>query len=278
MAETIVVATDGSECAVAAEDLAVRLAAEHGWGILGLYAVDPRRMGGAYVTDLAGALGATFPGNFVTVVRQSLEARGEGVLDRLASACAEMSVPFQRRIAQGTAGEAACETARGAFLVALGRTGEAGPGARRLLGSTADTAARRSPAPVLVVPREARHPRRILVAFDGGPQAGLAITWAARLGRKSAQPVTVLSVHADAEEAARVAGVGCALVGAEGVAARPAHGHAEPAEEILAEVQTASHDLVIMGSSRHTAFRDWVLGGTAARVMHQSPVPVLLCR
>jgi nucleotide-binding universal stress UspA family protein len=36
--------------------------------------------------------------------------------------------------------------------------------------------------------------------------------------------------------------------------------------------------MVVMGSSRHTAFRDWVLGGTAARVMHESPVPVLLCR
>ncbi len=64
----------------------------------------------------------------------------------------------------------------------------------------------------------------------------------------------------------------------EGIAATAATGHGEPAEEILAEIRTAPHGLVIMGSSRHTAFRDWVLGGTAARVMHESPVPVLLCR
>lgn len=278
MVEPVLVATDGSECATAAEKAAVAMAADHGWPLVGLYVVDPRLLGGAYVTDLAGALGATFPGNFAAQVQRILEARAEAVLDCLASACAEAGVPFERRIGRGIPGDVACAAARGACLVVLGRTGEAGRWARRLLGSTAEAASRRSPVPVLVVAGESRSPRSILVAYDAGPQSGLALTWAARLAGKAGRPVTVFTVHPVGDEARRIAGVGCALLEADGIAARAACGHADPADEILAETRTAPHDLVVMGSSRHSAFMDWVLGGTAARVMHESPVPVLLCR
>jgi len=278
MDDSILVATDGSPAGMAAERLALALAAEHGWGILGLYVVDARRMGGAYLTDLAGALGATFPGNFAGRLGRVLEERGKVVLEGLAAACAEAQVPFEAWIRHGVAGDAVCRAARDAFLLVLGRSGEAGPWSRRLLGSTAEAASRRSPASVVVVPGECGQLRSLLVAYDGGPQSGLAITWAARLARRTARRVTVLAVDANVEEAKRIAGVGCALLEADGITAVAAHGRSEPAGEILAEAGTSAHDLVIMGSSRHTAFRDWMLGGTASRVMHESSVPVLLCR
>jgi nucleotide-binding universal stress UspA family protein len=207
-----------------------------------------------------------------------LEARGEAVLDRLAAACAEARVPFERRVGHGVPAEAACEAARDACAVALGRVGGARPWARRLLGSTADTAIRRSPVPVLVVPGPSRPPASLLVAYDGEAQAGLALTWAARLAKKGGRRVAVLAVHAGPGEASRIAGVGCAVLETEGISAAPATGRGDAAEAILAEIHTAAYGMVVMGSSRHTAFRDWVLGGTAARVMHESPVPVLLCR
>jgi len=239
MSDTVVVATDGSPCALEAERIAVRLAAEHGWSLLGLYVVDARRMGGAYLTDLAGALGATFRGNFAGRLARVLEERGKVVLEGLAAACAEAQVPFEARIGHGVAGEAVCRAAGDACLLVLGRTGEAGPWGRRLLGSTAEAASRRSPASVLVVPGESRQPRSLLVAYDGGPQSGLAITWAARLARGKGHPVTVLAVHPDGEEAGRIAGVGCALLEVDGLSAVAARGHADPAEEILAEASAA---------------------------------------
>ncbi len=278
MADTILVATDGSPWAVAAERMAVALAAEHGWRLLGLHVVDPRMLSAAYLADLGGATAAAFPPGFFARLEQALEARGEAVLDGLASACAEARVPFERRLGHGFVDEAVCAAARAACVVALGRLGAAGPWQRRILGSTAETASRRSPVPVLVMPGESPVPHRLLVAYDGGPQAGIALTWAARLARKGTHPVAVLAVHEDAEEARRIAGVGCALLETEGVAATAVHRHHDPAEEILAEATTGLHDVVIMGSSRHHIFRDWLLGGTASRVMHESPVPVLLCR
>lgn len=279
MADTILVATDGSSWAVAAERLAVALAAEHGWRILGLHVVDPRMLSAAYLADLGGSTAAAFPPGFVARFEGALEARGMAILDGLGAACGEVQVPFERRLEHGFVDEAVCEAARAACLVALGRLGAVGPWQRRILGSTAETASRRSPVPVLVVPGESPvPPHRLLVAYDGGPQAGLALTWAARLARKGTHPVTVLAVHEDAEEAQRIAGVGCALLEADGVTATAAHGRHDPAEEILGEATAARHDLVIMGSSRHNVFRNWLLGSTAGRVMHESPVPVLLCR
>jgi nucleotide-binding universal stress UspA family protein len=278
MDDSILVATDGSPCALAAEQIALSLAAEHGWGILGLHVVDVRRMGGAYLTDLAGAVGATSGGSLAGRLTGVLEERGKAVLETLAAACAEARIPFEARMRHGVPAVAVCQAAWDACLVVLGRLGDAGPWARRLLGSTVEAASRRSPASVLVVPGVSRRLRSLLVAYDGGPQSGLAIGWAARLARGKAARVTVLAVDPDVEEAKRIAGVGCALLDVEGIAATAAVGRGGPAEEILAEIGTSSHDLVILGSSRHTVFRDWVLGGTASRVMHESPVPVLLCR
>jgi nucleotide-binding universal stress UspA family protein len=278
MADLILVATDGSPCALASEDFALALAREHGWGIRGLYVVDPRYLGGAFVADLAGALGTTVPSNFTGRLREILEARGQAVLDRLGEASAQAHVPFERRMERGHPGGAVCEAASGTCLVALGRVGDTDSWARRLLGSTADLVARHAPVSVLVVPGPVEPPRSILVAYGGGPQSGLALLWAARLARPAALPVTVLTVQPDVEEARRIAAVGAALLETEGVVARVLAGTGHPAEKILAETHEARHGLLIVGSSRHSAFRSWLLGGTPARLMHESPVPVLLCR
>src|SRR5574341_1478363 len=101
MDDSILVATDGSPCAMAAEQIAVSLATDHGWRILGLYVVDARRMGGAYLTDLAGAVGATSGGSLAGRLTGVLEERGKAVLEALAAACAEARVPFEARMRHG---------------------------------------------------------------------------------------------------------------------------------------------------------------------------------
>ncbi|MCK4620820.1 MAG: universal stress protein [Desulfuromonadales bacterium] len=52
----------------------------------------------------------------------------------------------------------------------------------------------------------------------------------------------------------------------------------QPAEVILAEARTLSADLIVMGTHRHSAIGEALLGSTAHKVLHRSEIPVLLVR
>ncbi|PLX78264.1 MAG: hypothetical protein C0616_15155 [Desulfuromonas sp.] len=50
----------------------------------------------------------------------------------------------------------------------------------------------------------------------------------------------------------------------------------QPAEQILLGAEKAGADLIIVGSHRHSAIGDALLGHTASKVTHRSKIPVLL--
>lgn len=52
----------------------------------------------------------------------------------------------------------------------------------------------------------------------------------------------------------------------------------EPAETILCAVRKGEHDLIVMGSHGHSRLHRALLGSVSQRILHDSPVPVLLIR
>ncbi|SFK03057.1 Nucleotide-binding universal stress protein, UspA family [Desulfomicrobium apsheronum] len=52
----------------------------------------------------------------------------------------------------------------------------------------------------------------------------------------------------------------------------------DPAERLLAEIQTGNYDLVVMGAHGRGAFMDMLLGSVANKVVRLSSVPVLTVR
>jgi len=52
----------------------------------------------------------------------------------------------------------------------------------------------------------------------------------------------------------------------------------QPAEAILSTANSIKADLIVMGSHRHSALGDALLGGTANKVLHRSEAPVLLVK
>ena len=67
------------------------------------------------------------------------------------------SLPVEVRVVHGAAADRLLEAAVPAWLMVVGTNGR-GPGARRVLGSTSCAVVRRSPCPVMAVPREAHVP------------------------------------------------------------------------------------------------------------------------
>jgi len=140
--------------------------------------------------------------------------------------------------------------------------------------------------------------KRILVPLDGSESAEVAATLAADLARSSGGDVRLLQVHPVPEQ--RVSSFGRVVayvdqemerVAAEGrdylesVEARLAPvgtesivRFGEPAEEILVEAEAFNADLIVLTTGR----RGWLSrirgGGLGERLLHASPVPVVLVR
>ena len=140
--------------------------------------------------------------------------------------------------------------------------------------------------------------KRILVPLDGSESAEAAASLAADLARGSGGGVRLLQVHSVPEN--RVSDTGRVVayadqemerVAAEGrdylesVEARLAPVPAEsvvrfgkPAREILVEAEAFDADLIVLTADRRNWFARLTGGGVGERLLHASPVPVVLVR
>jgi nucleotide-binding universal stress UspA family protein len=135
--------------------------------------------------------------------------------------------------------------------------------------------------PALVVPtagpRRNGLGRRVLVAWDGSPQAARALGAALPLLR-SAESVHVASWSHRSPQAP------CSGLPIEGFLVR--HGvvaqvHARGpsprvGDELAALARTLEADLLVMGCYRHGRAREWILGGVTRSMLHAAAVPLLM--
>jgi nucleotide-binding universal stress UspA family protein len=134
--------------------------------------------------------------------------------------------------------------------------------------------------------------RDILVAYDGSAGAAGALDHAIELARDQHARLTLLSVARPLPGAAALAPTQPAaedpriLVEREqaeavqrippdiGVTTLVAYGN--PATCILQRAREGHHDLIVLGSRGHGRVHDALLGCVSRKVLHASPVPVLI--
>jgi nucleotide-binding universal stress UspA family protein len=143
--ETIVLATDGSDCARAAGEHALELAATYDATLHALYVVD--------ATDL----GLTTPSEVdVEEIRDSLRAAGQRAVDAVAETATDAGIDGVGEVRVGIPHEEILAYADevDAGLLVLGTHGRVGL-RRYLLGSVAERVVRLADSPVLTVHTEA---------------------------------------------------------------------------------------------------------------------------
>jgi nucleotide-binding universal stress UspA family protein len=184
---------------------------------------------------------------------------------------------------------------RGIDLVVMGTHGR--PLAERwLLGSVASEMARRSPVPVVLVPREAKpvhdDPLRLMVALDGSVTAESALE--AALGLASTVPcaITLFEVLPGAGPSPDektldwyrqpALGAGDYLermqqhLADRGIHVDAAYSAGEPGDEIELFAERGPFDAIAMGTRGLTGLPRLLWGSVAERVVRHAHVPVLL--
>ncbi len=136
-----------------------------------------------------------------------------------------------------------------------------------------------SPAPVVVVPESWRRGRSVVVAYDGSPQAARALRAFRESGLDRSLDMHVVSVHAEAKEAARCAERAIDFLRFHGIAAAP-HALAtrsSPAGAVLEKAQELDADVLVMGAYGRSGLKEFFLGSVTRTVLKESEMPVFLC-
>ena len=278
MIKNILVGIDGSEHARNAEDYAVWLSRNLQATLVGLHVVDIVAIEGSFFHDISGSLGFEPYFDLSTKMRDALTERGRGLLQAFQERVAEQHPAVEAVLSIGVVANEIAERARTADLVVIGHRGSNEKYSTGLLGSTAESIARKSPQPVLVVPAAFRAPTRALLAYDGSQRAAAAMQAAADCCGALRLPLTVLTVGRDKESAEKTAADARKYLASHELASDCVVETGHAPEQIVSFVQRGGFDLLFIGAYGHSRIIEMVLGSTTEYVLRNAACPVFLNR
>jgi nucleotide-binding universal stress UspA family protein len=210
------------------------------------------------------------------------EERVQQALEHFNSIAERLGVPsHEARSSNDDEYAGLCLQARYADLVVLGQVPAMEKEEPDLLPDLPDYVVLNCGRPVLLVPRSGRFAtvgKRVLVAWNGSPQAARAVTAALPLLR-SAEQVTLAVLGSSSDILGESPGADIALylarhgVNVE-VLRRPEP--TDPGKAILSLAADFNVDLLVMGAYGHSRFRELMLGGATRTVLATTTLPVLM--
>lgn len=281
MFDTLLIATDGSDCAARAARYGLELATLYDADVEFVHVLSKE-------TDRLASERGTDP-----------DAVAETVLSELQELAADAGIDSETHLLHGQPATAITEhAAAGSYdVIVMGRRGRSGLG-ERLLGTVTDRVLRQTDRPVLTVPEGAGPVAydTLLLPTDGSENAERAVPVAGDIAAHAAATLHILSV-VDATGEAGIFDAGgiskeylarLTATAEEAVdAATKQVGDVDtvstvrtgvPHEEIGDYADEHAVDLVVMATRGRTNLTGQYLGGTTNRVLRTVDVPVLVVR
>jgi nucleotide-binding universal stress UspA family protein len=273
MISTILVGTDGSETAAAAERYGVGLAAQLKARLLGISVVEDRLIRGLR----EDGLGVSPPS--LESLATYLGSRADAACRRLGESASAAAVEHECETAIGIADDRVVERGQQADLLVVGRDGQDAEFRTGLIGATANGVIRKTGKPTLVVPAGAPSTGPIVLAFDGSPGSRLGANLAVQLATRLAEGIHVFVDSKDKGRAiARFDDVR-GLVGSLPVPVREISSTlGRPDVKIVDSAREVRAGLIVMGAFGRNRITDYFLGSNSAAVVRTSPIAVLLAR
>lgn len=273
MISTILVATDGSEAAAAAERFGVALGARLKSRLLGISVVEDRFARGFQEDGLGVPPPSPEP------VASYLRQRAEAACRRLSERAQGEGSDCSADVAQGVADDRIVERGQQADLTVLGRDGQHAACHTAVIGSTANGAIRKTAKASLIVPSTAQLSGPIVLAFDGSPGSRIGANMAVQIATRLGEPIHVFVDSKDKGRAVARFDEVRGLVGSLPVPVREISSTlGRPDVKIVDSAREVKAGLVVMGAFGRNRITDYFLGSNAAAVVRTSPVAVLLAR
>lgn len=278
MIKKILVTLDGSDRSDVALEYALWLSNKFDSTVVGLHVVDIVSLEGPFLHDISGSMGFEPYLNFSAKMREILESKGRGILDRFEEAASGAGVEFESELSFGVVINEICERAKLADLVVMGRRGVNALFEHGFMGSATEGVIRKSPKPVLVTPAGFTEPTRPMLAFDGSQNSAKAMhsaaEWVAALGL----PLKVVHASNDEEAEDPVLADAESYLKPYGIEAEYVRLGDDSPVAIETHYRDNGHDLLFMGTSHHSRIVEMVLGSTTEHVIRSIPGPFFIER
>lgn len=233
--------------------------------------------------DLSGAVGLGAKSGLMEELTRIDEAegrlareRGKVLLQAAEERLKDAGVPVELCHRHGGIVETVIEREADADLVVIGKRGASADFAKGHLGSKVERVVRQSVKPVLVASRAFRKIERALIAFDGGPSARKAVSFAATSRLFEGVDLHVVIAGGDSDKNRECLRWAREVLGDRAKRAEIVPGGAD--EVLIADAAQCGADIVVMGAYGHSPLRTLIVGSTTTAVMRGVTLPVLLFR
>lgn len=266
--KTIMVGVDGSS----GSDVATRYAAEFAQLLGGgVYAVavlpqhaDPEAAADERDTDQVAA-------------ERAAPQAARAWFDAAREACRTAEVELVEQVERGEVAEVLAEQAESVDLVVGGAHGLTAD-ATQLLGGTTRRLLRSCIKPMLIARAEYRPIERVVVGYDGSPDAGHAVALVADLACGPRWEVALVVGAPEQSELAEGAYRAAKLIRSRGVEPEVRLVEGDAPSILFEEAERFDADLIAIGAAMHGALSAFFFGEAWPEVVEQSELPVLLWR
>jgi nucleotide-binding universal stress UspA family protein len=273
MTDTILVATDGSQGASAAERCGISLAARLRARLSGVAVLEDRDV------KAPGSDALVLPAFPEVDLAAYHKARADAVARRFAERARGEGVEASCETTTGTAEDRIVELGQNASLIVLGRHGKSSPPRGVLIGGTVDKVVRKSTGSCLVVPSGASLTGPIVLGFDGSPGSRSAAALAVELANGLGETVHVFVDSKDKGRAvARFEEVRQLVGGLEVPVRETSSTLGRPDVKLVDTAREARAGLIVIGAYGRNRISDYFIGSNAASVVRTSPIGVVLAR
>jgi len=279
------VGIDGSDEARTALKCAIDMAKRFSGTITALNIVDQ-----AKVTQSMMSPGVPYapidikPLSFYAELQEKLTAMGQAALKDAAEIAAKEKVGFNQGQTMGLPGDILTHAAKSHDCLFIGKRGFSDD--KKALGKEVLHVAKHCPRPVLVAD-EAFHPiEKVLIAYDGSPEAAHALRVAVELGGKGCTEsggkggyefhlVTVSEPQRTGETTIEEARE---YLTPHGVKVEYHLMSGDPSEQVLFAAAKYGCSMVLMGAFGHRTFWERAFGSTSNKILRDCKLPILLAK
>ena len=278
MFKNILVAVDGSIYTDAILSAGMALAKAFHSRIYLITVADVRVFEWATAVGADGFVPIVPSGLYQDESKKILDEKCEKILEKSAKILQEENLDFEVEKLVGSPVDAIIEKSRIADLVLVGKRGEFAKWDKKTLGATTEAITRSIFKPLLVVEKEYKPFKKILVGYDGSSHANHVLMYASHIAEALTARISVLCIgnntewtHAHCEEAKK-------YLQNYNVKFETLEQAGQPEKEIVRYAEQEGCELIAIGAHGHSRIHEAILGCTTEHILRFSTSSVLLAK
>lgn len=278
MIKRILVALDPDSDTPVAIRYAADVAERNGAVVVGLAVVDA---GSIEAETRGGGIGSMYyAGKLRENLTEETRARARELVAKFEASMQETGIEHSEIVREGVPFRRIVEDMKVHDLLIVGKEPHFYYGSPERNTDTLEQVVRQTIAPTIIVGKEYRPVRRVLVSYDASPVAARALQAFAHLRPFGTDvAVDVVNVYEEDEnEATLVVGMAKEYLQAHGfITVEPViiRG-SEPAREILASAGHSGADVIVAGAHAVSKWREFAFGSTTSQLIEACPLPLFV--